>query len=193
MTRPARRLPRPRRPRRRPRRSSDRPDRSGTPEPRHPVIRSQPPRPAAPPSPGVVDGRRSRWRTRGCGAVGRLRGGSSISRVGPARSSQPGQLIRVGPGAGLRTSCLAPGPVLEGWAGGEARGQAERVLMSQRPRRRTDLRVAAVAVVRNVGAGVAVVLEGHEWTGERTGWGWLRHPAMIPPRYAKPSGTAEPV
>ena len=115
------------------------------------------------------------------------------SSVGPApddpaasRTGEAGQLVSIGIGNDLRPGRLAPRPVLEGWAGSEARRQAEGLLVGEGSRRGADLRVAAVAVVRSVGAGIAVVLEGDEGTGERTGWGWLRHPGMIPP--AKPDG-----
>ena len=130
-----------------------------------------------------ASGVRRRRRIPGC------RGGSGGSDPGPGiHRRPPGRHLAGRPWCGL-AGRLAPRPILERGAGRETGRQAEGLLVGDGPGRRTDLRVAAVAMVRDVGAGIAIVFEGDEWTGERTGWGWLRHPGMIPPQ----TPTASPV
>ena len=67
-----------------------------------------------------------------------------------------------------RSRRFALGPVLEGRAHRERAGQAVRLLVSDGARRRMNLGVAAVTVVRSVGALVPVVLECDEGAGRRS-------------------------
>ena len=72
------------------------------------------------------------------------------------------------PGAAASSSCFALSPLLEGRAHRKRTRQAVRLLVGDGARRRMNLGVAAVTVVRSVGALVPVVLEGDEWAGRRS-------------------------
>ena len=63
---------------------------------------------------------------------------------------------------------LAMGPVLERRAYRERARQAVRLLVGDGARRRVNLGVAAVTVVRTVGALIPIVLEGDEGAGRGT-------------------------
>ena len=80
-------------------------------------------------------------------------------------------------GAATGTGGLPTGPVLERRAGREPGRQAERLLVGERPLGRPDLGVAAMPVIRDVGALVPVVDERDERAGGDAGvvGGALRH------------------
>ena len=71
-------------------------------------------------------------------------------------------------GAAPSSSCFALSPFLEGRAHRKRARQAVRLLVGDGARRRMNLGVTAVTVIRSVGALVPVVLEGDEGAGRRS-------------------------
>ena len=120
--------------------------------------------------------------THGPGAgAGTSAPGRAFARCGRAATSRGGR--RVG---GVPGPCsLASRPVLEGRADRKRAREAVRLLVGERARRRTRLRVAAVPAVGNGRPLVPIVLERHERAGRRAvreGQAAFSHQSMIPAR-----------